>query len=69
MFTLYMLPLGDLAPRHVVDFHLYADDSQLYIAFGKDNCLITVSKMKLLINDISSWMTLNKLKLNDDKSR
>ena len=41
----------------------------LYIAFRKDNCLITVSKMELLINDIRSWMTHNKLKLNYDKSK
>ena len=64
-----MLLLGDLAQRHGVDFHLYADDSLLYIAFREDNCLITVSKMELLINDIRSWMTHNKLKFNDDKSK
>ena len=68
LLTLYMLPMGNLARRHGVDFHLYADDSQLYIAFRKDNCLITMSKMELLINDIRSWMTHNKPKLNDDKS-
>ena len=60
--------MGDLARRHGVDFHLYVDNSQLYSAFGKDKDLITVPKMELLINDIRSWMTHNKLTLNDEKS-
>lgn len=60
--------LGDLTRRGGVDFHLYADDYQLYIAFGIDNRLITVSKMELLINDISSLMTQNKLKFNDEEA-
>ena len=68
LFMLYMLPLGSLVCKHGVDFHLYADDCQLYLAFMKNNELITARQMECLINDIKAWMASNMLKLNGDKS-
>ena len=29
LFTIYMLPLGDIIKRHGMQFHMYADDCQL----------------------------------------
>ncbi len=33
LFTIYILPLGEIMRRHNLDFELFADDSQLYLVF------------------------------------
>ena len=42
LFTVYTTPLASIIRKHGLDFHLYADDTQLYIAF-KPSCPISKS--------------------------
>uniref|UniRef100_A0A3B3H962 Reverse transcriptase domain-containing protein n=1 Tax=Oryzias latipes TaxID=8090 RepID=A0A3B3H962_ORYLA len=67
LFNLYMLPLGEVIRRHGVDFHSYADDTQLYIAVSPDD-LEPVNTLLNCILDIKLWMAENFLQLNQDKT-
>jgi hypothetical protein len=70
-FTVYTLPIGRIIQEHGLSYHLYADDVQLYISFEPSSSSSIESALSTLtkcINDIQSWMTLNMLKLNNDKT-
>ena len=66
LFTLYTTPLADIATRHGVCFHLYADDTQLYIPVRDSN--EATSTATACVEEMSAWMSANKLKLNSDKT-
>ena len=68
LFSAYMSDLGQLVRGFNIEFHSYADDTQLYIAFKPDEKDITIQQLELCIAKIRSWMIENKLKLNDDKT-
>ncbi len=67
LFNLYMLPLGDVIRRHGINFHSYADDTQLYIAVSPDDTGPIDALFKCIL-DIKSWMAENFLQLNQDKT-
>jgi len=60
VFTMYTRPLGIIAQRYGIKYHLYADDAQLYISLDPENELTFSSFLKSLahfIADIRLWMT------------
>ena len=59
-FCLYLLPLG--AIHHNIGYHIYADDTQLYISFKYKDPLESLTKLNMCISDIGVWMIKNKLK-------
>ena len=68
LFTTYLLPLGDIFRKFGVQFHCYADDTQLYIPFSQNDnsCLGSIEEC---LSEIQNWMKANFLKLNAEKQK
>ena len=60
-FCLYILPLGAILRYHSINYHIYADDTQLYISFKCNTPLASLIKLNNCISDIRVWMINNKL--------
>ena len=69
-FTLYTLPIRDIILKFNLNYHVYADDTQLYITFksSQENANASIARLEKCIQEIRRWTQQNFLKLNDDKT-
>jgi hypothetical protein len=67
-FTCYSAPIGKICREHNIDYHLYADDTQLYLSFSLCDQNAATQKIECCIKAIKLWMNDNFLKLNDSKT-
>ena len=71
LYLLYTAPLADILRLHDMQFHFYADDTQLYISFSTNDDLEltnSIAKTEKCLSDLDQWMSFNKLKLNKDST-
>ena len=71
LFTMHISQLGDLVRQHNVSYHMYADDTQLYLSFlSNDHESIELAKSSIeqCVLVIKKCMASNLLKLNVDKT-
>ena len=62
-----MLPLGNIIRNHGINFHCYADGTQLYIS-AKPDTIAKLSNMEICLKDIKEWMAHNFLLFNSGKT-
>jgi len=68
---MYAKHLEAIIRWHGLSYHLYADDTQLYISFKSKEDAVKAQSLSLIENcltDNEGWMRTNMLKLNSDKT-
>jgi hypothetical protein len=68
LFTVYTSSLGQLLRSQDMDYHFYADDSEVYVLFNPKDINITVQRLEKCITSVRQWMSQKCLKMNDSKT-
>ena len=68
LFTLYTADLGEIIKKHGLSYHMYADDTQLYISISLTDAETFMQRLEACIRDIDIWMVKNRLKQNGEKT-
>jgi hypothetical protein len=71
IFTAYSKPVTEIFKRFNVDYHIYADDTQLYVSYDpkvSGDRDAAQARLTNCIAEVKVWMRQNKLCLNDTKT-
>ena len=68
LFTLYTSPLSQVISKFNVTHHLYADDTQIYLAVDSRNFDSSMEELTECLKYVQEWMDSVKLKLNPEKN-
>ena len=53
---MYTIPISELVKKHKLNYHLYAGDTQTYVAFKNDDIDSFTDRFADCVSDISIWM-------------
>ena len=64
LFNVYCRPLGGIIRKHNISYHMYADDSQLYVDFSPCDEKTALANLQRCIQEVREWLRENFLLLN-----
>uniref|UniRef100_A0A6I8PNM2 Reverse transcriptase domain-containing protein n=1 Tax=Ornithorhynchus anatinus TaxID=9258 RepID=A0A6I8PNM2_ORNAN len=67
LFSVYTHSLGELIRSHGFDYHLYADDTRIYISAPVLSPSLR-ARISSRLRDVSAWMSARHLKLNTSET-
>jgi hypothetical protein len=67
LFSLYTSPIGYIFPSSV-SYHLYADDTQLYLSFSASETSNNLAILSSTLDSLHSWFMSNRLTVNPSKT-
>lgn len=65
LFNIYMQPLTTILRKNNIPFHLYADDTQIYLEISS---IEDIQRLNATLKEVQDWLSCNHLKLNQDKT-
>ncbi len=71
IFTAYSKPVTEIFKRFGIAYHVYADDTQLYVSYDprvSGDMEAAQARLTNCIGEVKAWMLKNKLCLNDTKT-
>ena len=68
LYIMYAAPIGDIISKQGLQYHIYADDTQIYIFFETNGVENAVARIEACTTVIRVWMKANMLKLSDNKT-
>ena len=69
LYCMYNKPIGDIVARQGMQYHCFADDTQMYLPVERDESIVAaLKKVELWVAELAAWFTKNLFKLNTEKS-
>jgi hypothetical protein len=68
LFSLYTSPISQIFSNSPVSYHLYADDTQLYISFSASDSTKNLVILSSILDSVHSWLFANRLTVNPSKT-